>query len=48
MIPELCEHLGCQAQVETFCPLCERFLCTYHDELRVERRHDCLGGRADV
>jgi len=46
-IPERCQRPGCVAPVETFCPLCEKYLCTYHDELRIERRHDCLGGKAD-
>jgi hypothetical protein len=46
--PGVCEQRGCREWAQTWCPLCERYLCTYHDELLVERRHDCLGGRADV
>jgi hypothetical protein len=47
-VPEGCQQFGCREPVATWCPLCEKYLCASHDELRVERRHDCLGGRADV
>jgi hypothetical protein len=46
-IPILCEQDGCQRPVETYCPLCERFLCQPHDVLVPVRCHDCLGGPAD-
>ena len=47
-IPDECEQGDCQNGVETWCPLCDRFLCKEHDELVPNRRHDCLGGVADV
>ena len=47
VIPELCEQPGCQRAVETWCSLCERFLCQVHDELYPRRMHDCLRGRAE-
>jgi hypothetical protein len=47
VIPETCSHANCQRPVETYCPLCEAFLCAEHDELIPDRRHDCIGGPAD-
>jgi len=40
-VPEVCEQPRCQRSVETWCPLCERFLCAAHDPVP---RHDCLRG----
>jgi hypothetical protein len=48
ILPETCERPDCQKAVETFCPLCEKFLCAEHDELVPVRRHACLGRPADV
>jgi hypothetical protein len=48
VIPELCEQPGCQAAVQTYCPLCERFLCGAHDQLYPQRMHDCLRGKAEA
>ena len=42
-VPATCQQRGCEAAVETYCPLCERFYCLRHDELVPVRRHDCLG-----
>jgi len=47
-LPDQCEQGECQQPVETWCPLCERFLCKPHDELTPTRRHDCLRGKAEV
>jgi len=46
-IPDVCEQGDCEQAVETWCPLCDRFLCREHDELVPDRKHDCLGGPAD-
>ena len=46
--PELCQQPGCTLAVETWCPLCERFLCLAHDRLVPVRNHDCLSGPADI
>jgi len=46
VIADHCEQRGCQGAVETWCPLCERFLCGWHDELVLGHRHDCLSGPA--
>ena len=43
-----CEQRGCRYEWVTWCPLCERYLCQYHDELTPVRRHDCLSGPADA
>lgn len=39
-MPEHCDAPRCWAKAETWCPLCEQFLCVPHDA-----RHPCLGGR---
>jgi hypothetical protein len=39
-IPQRCERAGCQAPVQTFCPLCCRCFCTEHDKL--PDGHICL------
>ena len=39
-IPERCDRAGCQASVETWCPLCSRCFCLTHDEL--PDGHICL------
>jgi hypothetical protein len=46
-VPELCERPGCPRAAETWCPLCEKFLCVLHDELVPRRMHACLGEPAD-
>jgi len=43
-----CQQPGCQSSTETWCPLCEKFLCSVHDELTPHRMHDCLAGPADA
>lgn len=40
--PEFCDARACWAKVETWCPLCQQFLCVPHDS-----RHECLGGDDD-
>ena len=47
-IASTCEQDGCETVVQTWCPLCERFLCHRHDELYPRRRHDCLRGPAEA
>jgi len=46
VIPERCQQPDCDKPVETWCPLCDQFLCKEHDELVPERRHQCLGDRS--
>lgn len=46
-VPDRCQQFGCQASVETWCPLCRAYFCLFHDELTPVRRHDCLRGKAD-
>lgn len=41
-MPEFCDERACWARVETWCPLCKKFLCVPHDA-----RHECLGHRDD-
>ena len=41
-LPEVCDAPACWAKVETWCPLCEQFLCAPHDS-----RHACLGDQDD-
>lgn len=48
LIPPVCDRPECQKPPETWCPLCEQFLCAEHDELVPVRRHECLGRKADV
>jgi hypothetical protein len=47
MLSELCEHSGCEEPTETWCPLCRKSFCAYHDRLYPVRRHDCLKGKAE-
>jgi len=44
----VCQQPGCDAETETWCPLCEKFLCAAHDPLIPRRMHDCLGGPAEA
>jgi len=46
-VPETCQREGCARAVETWCPLCNLFLCADHDQLTPQRMHDCLSGPAD-
>ncbi|HYW86198.1 MAG TPA: hypothetical protein VFB50_00400 [Chloroflexota bacterium] len=46
-VPAVCQRDGCTSPVETWCVLCEQFLCATHDELAPKRMHTCLGGPAD-
>ena len=46
-IPDKCEQKECERPVETWCPLCQRFLCLLHDRLTPVRHHDCLAGEAE-
>ena len=46
-VPEWCEQRWCFRPVETWCVLCEKFLCLAHDELAPRRMHDCVRGRAE-
>jgi hypothetical protein len=46
-VPVWCQQTGCTRPVETWCPLCDRFLCLPHDALVPVRCHDCLGGPAE-
>ena len=46
--PMRCEHPGCQALAEQWCPTCEQLLCAYHDERAPERRHGCLVDTAET
>jgi hypothetical protein len=41
-IPDECEVRGCSRLVQTWCPLCDTFLCLFHDELMARRGHECL------
>ena len=45
--PNDCEQHGCTRGIDTWCPLCERFLCLEHDPLLPVRMHDCLSGPAE-
>ena len=47
-VPEFCQRAGCLRPVETWCPLCESFLCAEHDQLTPVRQHTCLGRELDV
>jgi hypothetical protein len=46
-VPDSCQQAGCLSPVETWCPLCEHFLCVDHDALTPGRHHDCLKGPAE-
>lgn len=46
-VPIWCQQPGCTQKVETWCPLCDKFLCLVHDSLVPARMHNCLGGPAD-
>jgi hypothetical protein len=46
VIPDRCQQPDCDKPVETWCPLCDQFLCKEHDALVPERRHQCLGDRS--
>jgi len=48
VITDVCDVRDCKRPVETWCPLCQQFLCAEHDELVPVRRHDCLGRKADA
>jgi len=41
-IPDVCQVDECEQSVETWCPLCDTFLCRKHDELVAYRGHPCL------
>jgi hypothetical protein len=39
-LPDQCDRAGCQAPVQTFCPICTRCFCLPHDKL--PDGHVCL------
>ncbi len=39
-LPQLCDRAGCQAPIDTWCPICSRFFCQEHD--RLPDGHLCL------
>ena len=47
-VPDRCQQFGCQAPVETWCPLCRGYFCKKHDELYPRRMHDCIRGKAEA
>ena len=47
-VPETCQEFGCNAPVETSCPLCRGEFCHEHDELYPRRMHWCLRGKAET
>ena len=44
-MPEFCEVWGCWTRAQTWCPLCEKFLCDAHDARGA--LHGCLGYQDD-
>ena len=43
-----CQQRGCARDYATWCPLCEGFYCMSHDPLTPVRKHDCVGGPAEL